>query len=46
MEAWKNYWIFPAIMAFAVLCLFTVGFWDKMTPQEQNIENESAKETA
>ena len=46
MEAWKNYWMFPAIMAFAVLCLFTLGFWDKMTPQEQNVENEFSKENA
>ncbi|MDG2207467.1 MAG: MFS transporter [Pirellulales bacterium] len=46
MEAWKNYWMFPAVMAFAVLCLFTLGFWDKMTPQEQNVENEFSKENA
>lgn len=32
MQDWKNYWIFPAILAAAVFVLFTVGFWDRMTP--------------
>ncbi|HAY81014.1 MAG TPA: MFS transporter [Planctomycetaceae bacterium] len=46
MEAWKNYWIFPAIMAFAVFCLFAIGFWDKMTPEAEEGQGESETETA
>ena len=42
MEAWKNYWIFPAIMAAAVFFLFAIGFWDKMTPQEEEGEDKTS----
>ncbi|MBX3419969.1 MAG: MFS transporter [Pirellulaceae bacterium] len=29
MEQWKNFWMFPAIMAAGVLILFGLTFWDK-----------------
>ncbi len=33
MEQWKNFWIFPAVMAAAVMVLFAVAFWDKAKSQ-------------
>ncbi|MEZ6087322.1 MAG: MFS transporter [Pirellulaceae bacterium] len=35
MAEWRNYWIYPAILAAAVFVLFAVGFWDRMTPAEK-----------
>lgn len=29
MQQWKNFWLFPSIMAGVVLVLFAVAFWDK-----------------
>jgi nucleoside transporter len=41
MEQWKNFWMFPAIMAAGVLVLFFVAFWDRTvtaSPEETNPE--------
>ena len=29
MEQWKNFWMFPAIMAGIILVVFALLFWDK-----------------
>jgi nucleoside transporter len=29
MEQWKNFWMFPAIMAGAVMIVFFLAFWDR-----------------
>ena len=29
MEQWQNFWMFPAILAIAILVVFAVTFWDK-----------------
>lgn len=33
MEEWKNFWMFPSIMAAAVLVIFAIAFWDKARPE-------------
>lgn len=35
MEQWKNFWMFPAIMAGAILVLFALTFWDRVTPSNE-----------
>ncbi len=32
---WQLYWVFPAILAGAVLNVFGLFFWDKMTPDAE-----------
>lgn len=32
MEQWKNFWLFPSIMAGMVLIVFALAFWDRMKP--------------
>ncbi len=34
MEQWKNFWMFPAIMAAGVLAIFFVAFWDRVATTE------------
>ena len=34
MNAWKAFWIMPAMMAAAIAVLFFVGFWDKVKTEE------------
>jgi hypothetical protein len=34
MLQWKNFWMFPAIMAAGVLVLFSLTFWDKTVIKE------------
>ena len=34
MQDWKNYWLFPAILAFAVAVIFFVTFWEKKSSKE------------
>ena len=29
MQQWKNFWMFPAILAAVVFAVFAVGFWDR-----------------
>ena len=31
MQQWKSYWMFPALMAAAILVLFFLAFWDKVS---------------
>ena len=45
MAEWKNYWLFPAVMAAVILVLFTIGFWDK-TNGEEHTSEEVAKADA
>lgn len=33
MEQWKNFWMFPAILASLILVLFAATFWDKRQPE-------------
>ena len=35
MNAWGDYWVYPAILAAGVTVLFAIGFWDKMTPENE-----------
>ncbi len=37
MNAWKSFWIFPAIMAGAIAVLFFAGFWDKAEVVEEKV---------
>lgn len=32
MTAWKDYWVFPMLLAAAVMILFAVLFWDRVKP--------------
>ena len=34
MGEWKNFWMFPSIMAGGVMVIFAVAFWDKAKPQD------------
>ena len=36
MEQWKNFWMFPAIMAAGVLAMFAIAFWDKTQAAPEN----------
>ena len=36
MEQWKNFWMFPAIMAAVILVIFAVTFWDKVKPAPES----------
>ena len=46
MLQWKNFWIFPAIMAAAVFVLFLVLFFDKSTSTANEEEGEAAESQA
>lgn len=35
MTQWKNYWVFPMILAIAILIIFAVSFWDKVDPADE-----------
>ncbi len=35
MQQWKNFWMFPSIMAAVILVVFAVCFWDKAKPMDQ-----------
>jgi hypothetical protein len=34
MEQWKNFWMFPAIMAAVILVIFALTFWDRLKPAD------------
>jgi nucleoside transporter len=34
MQEWRDFWLFPAIMAGCVMILFGIAFWDKARPTE------------
>ena len=36
MEQWKNFWMFPSIMAAVILAVFVVTFWDKAKSGDAN----------
>ncbi len=36
MQQWKNFWLFPAILAAVVLVLFAVAFWDRTLPKPES----------
>ncbi len=43
MQQWANFWVFPAIMAGAILLVFAITFWDKArTDNEDTAVDESA----
>ena len=46
MLQWKNFWIFPAIMAAAVFVLFLVLFFDKSTSTANEEEGEAVESQA
>jgi MFS family permease len=35
MFQWKNFWMFPSIMAGIILVIFAITFWDKMKQPEE-----------
>lgn len=35
MEQWKNFWIFPSLMALAIMVLFAVLFWDTASAEPE-----------
>jgi len=37
MEQWKEFWIFPAIMAAVIGVIFFVTFWDKTRVMDEDI---------
>ncbi|MDF1850999.1 MAG: MFS transporter [Verrucomicrobiales bacterium] len=39
MEQWKEFWIFPAIMAAVISVIFFVAFWDKTKVTEEDLED-------
>lgn len=36
MGQWKNFWMFPSIMAGIILVIFAITFWDKMKQPEES----------
>ena len=36
MGQWKNFWMFPSIMAAIVLVVFALTFWDRVTPANED----------
>ncbi|MEZ6129105.1 MAG: nucleoside permease [Planctomycetaceae bacterium] len=36
MAQWKNFWLFPSIMAGAILIVFALTFWDKAKPAPED----------
>ena len=38
MEQWKEFWIFPAILAGGIMFLFFAAFWDKTKVTEEDLE--------
>ena len=43
MEQWKNFWMFPAIMAGVILVVFAVTFWDRLKPANE-VSQESVED--
>ncbi len=39
MDQWKDFWIFPAIMAAVIAVIFFVAFWDKTKVTEEDLED-------
>lgn len=39
MEQWKNFWMFPAIMAGVILVVFAVTFWDRLKPANEDAQD-------
>jgi len=39
MNQWKNFWMFPSIMAGIVLVIFALTFWDKMKSSTEEVQN-------
>lgn len=39
MGQWKEFWIFPAILAAAITVLFFAAFWDKTKVTEEDLED-------
>ncbi len=39
MSQWKNFWMFPSIMAGIVLVIFALAFWDKMKPSASDAQD-------
>ncbi|MEM7601896.1 MAG: MFS transporter, partial [Verrucomicrobiota bacterium] len=39
MEQWKEFWIFPAILAGGITILFFAAFWDKTKVTEEDLED-------
>lgn len=37
MEQWKNFWMFPAILAAGVTVLFALIFWDKAKTEDESL---------
>ena len=45
-NAWKDYWMFPAIMATVITVIFFAAFWDKTKPEDEETEESSSEENA
>lgn len=41
MEQWKNFWLFPSIMAAIIMVVFALTFWDKAKTEPED-ESQSA----
>jgi len=39
MGQWENFWIFPGIMAGAVLVVFALAFWDRTIVEEESADS-------
>lgn len=39
MEQWKEFWIFPAILAGGIAVIFFAAFWDKTKVTDEELEN-------
>ncbi len=48
MGQWENFWIFPGIMAGAVLVIFAAAFWDRTIVEDESSDSagESPEGTA
>ena len=42
MVQWKNFWLFPAIMAGVIFVVFAVAFWDKAKEAEETTTTEAS----
>lgn len=46
MGEWKNFWMFPSIMAGIVLVIFLVTFWDRMQPAAAESQEDQSTKTS
>lgn len=39
LSQWKDYWVFPMVLAAVILLIFALSFWDKVSTDEESNES-------